>query len=324
MIIRPALHLMGILIFLIGPISSSLAQQASWLTGDTSLPSVIPENLCSCSKYAMPPNGVETRAQFHEKYNQLKISTELEAALAWRVFRAANRCDAPLVIGRLDDTEQLVGRSGICILRDYRDWTPSINDTFVIAGIDRQATFVAVSPPPQEIEIEPDGDMRHHRRNIYNKELNLVRSSKKYGAVKGIEFANPDNPVRFVPINNSSDETIENPVHPLPSGNYKFDGDNEIGINFTCTGYGHNQCLGTYSGAGDKKPAKVVGTYSPNGLLTGHWVEAESAEDCQSTKHGSTSWGRLVFMFSSNVTSWIGTWNYCDKEPDISWNGQRS
>lgn len=197
------------------PVLAEQASSSSWLTGRSGLPFVIPENLCNCSRHPIPAGGVQTAEDFFKRYSWIKFANPQEANLGWRVFRAVNRCDSDLVIGRLDDTEQFPGLPGICVLRDYLDWSVAINDSFIVAGTDRRARFLAVSVPPGEIELQPGGDARHHRRNVYNRELSLVRQSGRYQPAQNLERASTNNPIYFVPLDNHNNN--ERVVPPADS-----------------------------------------------------------------------------------------------------------
>ena len=184
-----------IALLLVNPVPAT-AQKQSWLTGKAELSSIDVAEVCSCSSETSK-GSVKTKEEFLKTYNWIKFETAEEAHTAWTLFRTVNRCEAKIVIGRLDDTRSIAGRAGTCVLNDYEDWTPGINDAFIVAGTDRGAVFEAVSPPIGEIQIAPDGDMREHRRNIYNRELHLLKREGDYRMSGDIAAATPDNPVLF-------------------------------------------------------------------------------------------------------------------------------
>ena len=193
-----ALALVALILFLpLHPLLAT-AQEQSWLTGNAALSSIDVDQVCSCS--GEPSKGsVNTADEFFESYDWIEFNTEEEAQTAWKLFRVVNRCQATIVIGRLDDTRNIAGRAGTCVLHDYEDWTPAINDAFIAAGTDRGAVFEAVSPPIAEIQVAPGGDMREHRRNIYNRELHLLERKGGYQMSGDIAAATPNNPVFFEP-----------------------------------------------------------------------------------------------------------------------------
>jgi hypothetical protein len=57
-------------------------------------------------------------------------------------------------------------------------------------------------------------------------------------------------------------------------------------------------------------------------VLSGVWVEDDSAETCSEEKDGSSHWGKVSFKFDPAYTSFTGTWSYCDKSPVYDWSGK--
>lgn len=55
--------------------------------------------------------------------------------------------------------------------------------------------------------------------------------------------------------------------------------------------------------------------------LVGRWSEPRSAKDCGVTWNGTPYWGRLVFTFSDDGSSYTGVWGYCDEKPTRAWTG---
>ncbi len=193
-----ALALTPLISFLLLHPVLATAQERSWLTGEVALSSIDVDEVCSCSGESSK-GSIKTEEEFFESYDWIEFETAEEAQTAWRLFRAVNRCEATIVIGRLDDTKNIADRAGTCVLNDYEDWTPGINDAFIVAGTDRGAVFEAVSPPIAEVQIAPGGDMREHRRNIYNRELHLLEREGDYHMSGDIATATPNNPVLFEP-----------------------------------------------------------------------------------------------------------------------------
>ncbi len=188
-------HLISFL--LLHPVLAT-AQERSWLTGEAALSNIEVDRVCNCSGESSR-GSINTADEFFESYHWIEFETDEEAQTAWKLFRVINRCEATIVIGRLDDTNNIADRAGTCVLHDYQDWTPAINDAFIVAGTDRGAVFEAVSPPSAEIQIEPGGDMREHRRNVYNRELHLLEREGDYQLSGDIAAATPNNPVFFEP-----------------------------------------------------------------------------------------------------------------------------
>src|SRR5688572_16002065 len=75
-----------------------------------------PDSLCHCTRTSVPAGGISTIEEFEAKFGKPFLS-EAERQLAWRVYQAANRCDAVMVIGRLSDTGAFENKPGYCVLR---------------------------------------------------------------------------------------------------------------------------------------------------------------------------------------------------------------
>jgi hypothetical protein len=60
---------------------------------------------------------------------------------------------------------------------------------------------------------------------------------------------------------------------------------------------------------------ELTGTLQGN-VLTGYWIQGNSAQQCQSQLYGSSYWGKLQFVF--NGDSFQGNWSYCDQ---TTWSG---
>lgn len=54
--------------------------------------------------------------------------------------------------------------------------------------------------------------------------------------------------------------------------------------------------------------------------LVGHWIEPSSAKNCGVSRNGTPYWGKLVFTFSEDGSSYTGVWGYCDEKPTRSWS----
>ena len=107
------------------------------------------ETLCRCSPNSSPSKGgIRTYEQFIARRGSFK--SPAEARLAWRVYQAANRCDAVMIIGRLSDTGSFENKPGYCVLRSLGGWTMAVNEAFVQGGTDRGARFVLTSEMPPE------------------------------------------------------------------------------------------------------------------------------------------------------------------------------
>ncbi len=77
--------------------------------------------------------------------------------------------------------------------------------------------------------------------------------------------------------------------------------------------------------------ANVTGSYTQdNGafegmisenVLTGYWIEDNSARRCDTPRNGRHHWGRIRFVFDGS--SFQGLWGYCNDEPSSTWTGTR-
>lgn len=105
----------------------------------------------------------------------------------------------------------------------------------------------------------------------------------------------------------------------LPNGRYK----SSYGmVTLSCSSSG--RCNGSYKGAGDNKPARIMGSINRSGLLTGIWAEVSSGRKCRTAKGGSRYWGKIAFKFDATANSWTGGWGYCEARPSSSnWSGRR-
>ena len=54
--------------------------------------------------------------------------------------------------------------------------------------------------------------------------------------------------------------------------------------------------------------------------LSGYWVQDESPQRCDYSRHGSYYWGMLTFDFQGD--SFTGKWGFCDDKPQSNWNGK--
>jgi hypothetical protein len=77
------------------------------------------------------------------------------------------------------------------------------------------------------------------------------------------------------------------------------------------------------TGSYEENRSQIYGTLSDH-LLTGIWVEPDSAITCDTMKNNSYHWGQLEFMFNESFTHFEGKWGYCDHHPlNINWDGDR-
>ena len=165
-----------------------------------------PDTLCKCNgDDSSSHGGLRSWEEFAARY-QGRYKSEEEGRLAWRVYQAANRCNAVMVIGRLDETEGFEGKNAHCVLRTLKDWTVFINDVFIQAGIDRQARFLLASSPPGEpqgvsdpIDVDQfEGGRETSWEKIYNHEIYLLMSSGQYRLAGDVDGIRPDNPSYFL------------------------------------------------------------------------------------------------------------------------------
>ena len=60
------------------------------------------------------------------------------------------------------------------------------------------------------------------------------------------------------------------------------------------------------------------------GKWEGYWVEDTGSKVCGNVlKDGSRHWGKVIFQFNDNYTSFKGTWDYCGQGKKTRWNGYR-
>lgn len=67
---------------------------------------------------------------------------------------------------------------------------------------------------------------------------------------------------------------------------------------------------------------RILFTLSGN-TMTGYWVENSSSSRCEFERDGSLYWGRIIYVFDEQFSSFAGGWGYCEAEPTESWNGTR-
>lgn len=161
-----------------------------------------PDQLCKCAgDDSSRKGGIATFEAFQKKYSG-RFKSGAEAQLAWRVYQAANRCDAVMVIGRLADTESFENKPGYCVLRGLGNWTVAINDVFIHGGTDRQSRFMLVSQSPLEslgaIDAKQvERDRETNWRVIYNHEISEVQNTERYQLVGNPDTFSPKSPGRF-------------------------------------------------------------------------------------------------------------------------------
>jgi len=60
------------------------------------------------------------------------------------------------------------------------------------------------------------------------------------------------------------------------------------------------------------------------GKWDGYWVEDSGSTPCANgLKDGSRHWGKIMFQFNDNYTSFEGKWDYCGQGKKSYWNGYR-
>jgi len=174
-------------ILLVALICFCLAVQADAQAQRRAAPlSQTPESLCRCAANdSVSRGGLRTFEEFLIKYgNSFKSPTE--AQLAWRVYQAANQCDAVVIIGRLSDTGSFENKPGYCVLRTLKGWTMAVNEAFIHGGTDRGARFALTSEMPTEtmgndVDIsQVEKDRNTHWRVIYNREIKWVLDTGRY------------------------------------------------------------------------------------------------------------------------------------------------
>jgi len=149
-----------------------------------------PDDLCQCSgDDSASRGGIRTFEEFSAKFGA-GFPTRAELDLAWRVYKAVNRCNSVVVLGRLADTDQFMRRSSYCVLRNLDGWTMRVNEVFVRAATDRGAKIQLVSEMPPEImggEVDVTAISPENReRNwivIYNNEIQWVLRTGEYRLV---------------------------------------------------------------------------------------------------------------------------------------------
>jgi len=77
------------------------------------------------------------------------------------------------------------------------------------------------------------------------------------------------------------------------------------------------------TGSYDTDNGEVVFTVTGNRTLDGYWIEDASGVECGSAREGRNHWGRLVLEFDEALSGYVGSWSYCDAEPDRGWYGSR-
>jgi hypothetical protein len=77
------------------------------------------------------------------------------------------------------------------------------------------------------------------------------------------------------------------------------------------------------SGSYDTDNGRVVFRVTGNRTLDGFWIEDASGVECGSAREGRNYWGRLVLEFDEALSGYVGSWSYCDAEPDRGWFGSR-
>lgn len=177
---------------------------ATLADGQPRLAEQTPDQLCKCAgDDSGRKGGIPTYEAFQKKYRG-RFKSAAEGQLAWKVYQAANRCDAVMVIGRLPDTGGFEGKPGYCVLRELKDYTVAINDVFIHGGTDRQSRFLLVSQSPMESlgpintsQIERDRETNW--RVIYNHEISVIEKTERYRLVGDPDTFSPQRPGRFEP-----------------------------------------------------------------------------------------------------------------------------
>jgi hypothetical protein len=163
-----------------------------------------PEQLCKCAgDESVRKGGIASYEAFQKRYRG-RFKSAAESQLAWKVYQAANRCNAVMVIGRLADTGGFVGKPGHCVMRGLKDWTVAINDVFIHGGTDRQSRFLLVSQSPMESlgsinTSQVERDRETNWRVIYNHEISEIQKTGRYQLVGQPDTFSPQRPGRFEP-----------------------------------------------------------------------------------------------------------------------------
>ena len=146
-----------------------------------------PESLCQCAgDESASKGGIRTFDEFNAKFGAT-FPTRTELELAWNVYKAVNRCDSVVVLGRLTDTGSFENKPGYCVLRTLPGWTMRVNQAFVRGGTDRGARIQLVSDMPPEtmgrdVDINKIGseDRETNWIVIYNNEIQWVLATGRY------------------------------------------------------------------------------------------------------------------------------------------------
>jgi hypothetical protein len=172
------------------------------VSGQKRLSEQTPDQLCKCGgDDSARKGGIVTYEAFQKKYGS-RFKSGAEGQLAWKVYQAANRCDAVMVIGRLADTEGFEGKPGYCVLRGLSNWSVAINDVFIHGGTDRQSRFMLVSQSPLEAlggidARKVEADRETNWRVIYNHEISEVQNTERYQLIGSPDTFSPQKPGRF-------------------------------------------------------------------------------------------------------------------------------
>ena len=73
-----------------------------------------------------------------------------------------------------------------------------------------------------------------------------------------------------------------------------------------------------------KKTGQLYGSIKANmngNTMTGYWIQEISQKKCATKKWGTHYWGRLIFVYNSEVT-FTGKWGYCNELVDRNWDGE--
>lgn len=140
----------------------------------------------------------------------------------------------------------------------------------------------------------------------------------------------PRTPCYKRPKPKTKKKTIATALSPVPSGAYKDSGagasENKRMV-FSCkrdSSRKVSRCTANYSGTGDGAAARIEGNFTHKTyVLDGYWIESKSNSKCRKKRGDSFYWGRVRFVFQSNLKSWKGKWNYCGNPLKHSWNGAK-
>jgi uncharacterized caspase-like protein len=67
---------------------------------------------------------------------------------------------------------------------------------------------------------------------------------------------------------------------------------------------------------------RILGEFDGS-VLNGYWIEAGSAQRCDTQRDGSYYWGRVRYLFNDDLNSFTGMWGYCEAAPEEGWIGQK-